>query len=262
MNSFSITTFICNKLVQCFICLLLFSCKGQAQDTTLISAEQLVGKKRPELFGNEYLLRIEAHEALAQMQLAAAKDSIKIYVVSSYRGFEHQKKLWNKKFKKATDEGLTNEQALARCIEYSAIPGTSRHHWGTEVDLIDLNRPVLESPLEQKEFAKGGNFEKLYNWLSIHAHEYGFFVVYDTNPIRKGFYYEPWHYSFIPLSSRFHVEYLKLDVKSYLTQGDILGSELFTDDFLKQYLADYVMQPSIINGTNPVFESLPDSTNK
>jgi len=254
MNSAFIPTFICNKLIRCFICLIFISCKGQAQDTTIISAEELVGKKRPELFGNEYFLRKEAHESLAQMQEAAAKDSIKIYVVSSYRGFEHQKKLWNKKFKKALDDGLTNEQALARCIEYSAIPGTSRHHWGTEVDLIDLNRPVLESPLEQKEFAEGGNFEKLYNWLRTHANEYGFYVVYDTNPIRKGFYYEPWHYSFIPLSSRFHAEYLKLDVKPYLTQRDILGSELFTDDFLKQYLADYVMQPSVINGTNPVFE--------
>lgn len=262
MNSSSTPTFICNKLVQCFICLLLFSCKGQAQDTTIISAEELVGKKRPELFGNEYFLRKEAHESFAQMQEAAAKDSIKIYVVSSYRGFEHQKKLWNKKFKKAIDEGLTKEQALARCIEYSAIPGTSRHHWGTEVDLIDLNRPVLESPLEQKEFAEGGNFEKLYNWLRTHANEFGFYVVYDTNPIRKGFYYEPWHYSFIPLSSRFHAEYLKLDVKPYLTQGDILGSELFTDEFLKQYLADYVMQPSVINGTNPSFEILPDSSRK
>ena len=244
---------VLNKITLIFFLFVFSACRSQAQDTTLIPVEELVGKFKPELFGIEYYLRLEAHEALLQMQKAAEKDSIKIYVVSSYRGYEHQKKLWNKKFKKALEEGLTNAEALARCMEFSAIPGTSRHHWGTEVDLIDIYRPVLEKPLEQKEFEVGGNFEKLNAWLTLHANEYGFWAVYDNNPARKGFHFEPWHFSFIPLASRFHAEYMKLDIKTHLTQGDILGSELFTDEFLKQYLADYVMQPSLINGTNPVF---------
>jgi LAS superfamily LD-carboxypeptidase LdcB len=251
-----------NKLIYKIKILLLISmlvaCKSKAQDTTSIPVDQLVGKKMPQLFGQEYFLRVEAHEAYLQMQHAAAQDSIKLYIVSSYRGYEHQKKLWNKKFKKALDEGLSKEQALARCMEFSAIPGTSRHHWGTEVDLIDLNRPVLEKPLEQKEYAQGGNFEKLNNWLTAHANEYGFFMVYDDNPLRKGFHFEPWHFSFIPLASKFHTEYMKIDVKLYLTQGDILGSELFTEEFIRNYVADYVMQPSLLNNTNPVF--LPNET--
>ena len=238
--------------------IVLVSCTSKAQDTTLIPVDQLVGKKLPELFGNEYFLRIEAHEAFCQMQQHALKDSIKLYVASSYRGFEHQKKLWNKKFKKALDEGLSQQQALARCMEFSAIPGTSRHHWGTEVDLIDIYRPVLEKPLEQKEFAAGGNFEKLYQWLQLHANEYGFYAIYDDNPARKGFHFEPWHYSFLPLASKFHVEYLKVDLKTQLMQCEIAGCELFTDEFLNKYVADYVMHPNVINGTHQLF--LPQST--
>lgn len=238
--------------------MVLNACSSKAQDSIAIPIDQLLGKQKPELFGKEYYLRIEAHEAFYQMQQHALKDSIKLYVVSSYRGFEHQKKLWNKKFKKALEEGLSKEQALARCMEFSAIPGTSRHHWGTEVDLIDLNRPVLEKPLEQSEFAKGGNFEKLYQWLLAHANEYGFYEVYDNNPARKGFHFEPWHYSFMPLACKFHEAYMALDIKPTLTQGDIAGNQYFTDDFFRNYLTEYVMQPSVLNGTNPIF--LPSAT--
>ncbi len=242
----------------CFCFILLNACASTAQDATAIPVGQLLGKQAPELFGKEYFLRIEAHEAFIQMQEHALKDSIKLYVVSSYRGFEHQKKLWNKKFKKALEEGLTKEQALHRCMEFSAIPGTSRHHWGTEVDLIDLYRPVLEKPLEQSEFTTGGNFDKLYQWLQEHANEYGFYEIYDNNPARKGFHFEPWHYSFLPLAQKFHAAYMSVDIKPTLTQGDIAGSEYFTDDFFKKYLTEYVMQPSVLNGINPIF--LPSTT--
>jgi hypothetical protein len=143
-------------------------------------------------------------------------------------------------------------------MEFSAIPGTSRHHWGTEVDLIDLYRPVLEKPLEQSEFTTGGNFDKLYQWLQEHANEYGFYEIYDNNPARKGFHFEPWHYSFLPLAQKFHAAYMSVDIKPTLTQGDIAGSEYFTDDFFKKYLTEYVMQPSVLNGINPIF--LPSTT--
>ena len=83
---------------------------------------------------------------------------------------------------------------------WTALPGASRHHWGSDCDVID--RAALERgaavELLAADYAPGGRFAHLSRWLSAHAHEYGFFLPYDRD--RGGVQPEPWHLSFAPVA--------------------------------------------------------------
>lgn len=76
-------------------------------------------------------------------------------------------------------------------MEYSTIPGTSRHHWGTDIDIIDANQPYKGDPLESDKFHGDGPFCALKEWMDLHANTFGFYLVYTDNDKRTGFYYEP-----------------------------------------------------------------------
>jgi hypothetical protein len=97
----------------------------------------LLGKGNPKLHSPEIQLLNAVGNAFKRMHAAAKKDGILLEIVSAYRSFERQKSIWNRKFKLNQEEGLSPEQNINKIIEYSTLPGTSRHHWGTDVDLID-----------------------------------------------------------------------------------------------------------------------------
>ncbi len=132
--------------------------------------------------------------------------------------------------------------AIEKIIEYSTIPGTSRHHWGTDIDIIDGNaKPRPKSVLESELFHGDGPFCKIKNWLTENANSFGFYEVYTNNANRKGFKYEPWHYSYAPVSKPMLLEYKKLDVKKIIQQEKILGSEHFTDTFITNYKKQHLL---------------------
>lgn len=205
------------------------------------SENQLIGKEPPQLYGEGYKLQKEANDAFIKMQAAALKDGIKIKVESSFRSYEHQNRIWQSKYLRYTKKGLTPQQAIAKIIEYSTIPGTSRHHWGTDIDIVE---DAVEAPsgdvLQAKYFNKGQVYGKLKIWLDTHANTYGFYLVYTDDPSRKGFNYEPWHYSYAPISKPMLRAYLKLDLVSILRKNKLIGSDYLTTDFIKSYLKTHV----------------------
>jgi len=73
---------------------------------------------------------------------------------------------------------------------------------------------------------------------------FGFYLVYTNDIDRKGFKYEPWHYSYAPLSKPFLKEYLKINLDSLFKDKKILGKEYFTEEFIKNYLKDYILDIS------------------
>ena len=83
---------------------------------------------------------------------------------------------------------------------WSALPGASRHHWGTEIDVIDRAalRPGQHAQLIPAEYCAEGVFGGLDRWLTEHAGAFGFFRPYDRD--RGGVQPEPWHLSFAPVS--------------------------------------------------------------
>ena len=207
------------------------------------SENQLLGKGNPDLTGDTYTSKMnkEARIAFEKMKTAALKDGINIEVVSAYRSFQKQKNIFENKYKRFINEGLNPIQSVEKIIEYSTIPGTSRHHWGTDIDIIDANYPKPKSVLEEENFYGNGPYCHLKNWMDRHSESYGFYEVYTKNPNRKGVKYEPWHFSYAPVSKPMLKEYQKLDIKRILKEEKILGHECFTEKFIFKYKTENIL---------------------
>lgn len=214
-----------------------------AQEKSSLSSQTmlLTGQGSPVLIGDQYQLVKKAAMAFEKMVLAAAQDSIQIQVVSSYRNFDRQLAIWNRKFTKNEALGLTPEQNIEKITQYSTIPGTSRHHWGTEIDIIAAEPKVEGDVLLAPLFENEGPYATLKKWMDEHASSFGYHLVYTKNDERKGFQYEPWHYSYLPVSRKNLDLYLKLELKSILKDKNILGEEYFTEEFIQYYLEEYIL---------------------
>ena len=97
-------------------------------------------------------LRKETHEAFVKMAEAAKKDSVYLFIVSATRNFTAQKAIWENKWEGRTMvEGkdlttIADDKVKARLILlYSSMPGTSRHHWGTDMDLNALDNSYFST---------------------------------------------------------------------------------------------------------------------
>jgi LAS superfamily LD-carboxypeptidase LdcB len=207
------------------------------------SQNQLIGKGNLDIVGDSYLTTMhkETAEALKRMKAEALKSNINLEVVSAYRSFQRQKEIFEGKYVKFTSEGLTPMQAIEKIIEYSTIPGTSRHHWGTDLDLIDGNAPRPESVLVASNFHSNGPFCKMKEWMNKHAESFGFYEVYTDVKNRKGFHYEPWHFSYAPVSVPMLQAYKKLDVKAILSEEKVKGSDYFTEAFIQKYRTENIL---------------------
>jgi len=203
---------------------------------------ELMGKAEIELYGEGINLRKEAHDAFIEMKKAAYQDGISIEIVSSFRSFDRQMAIFERKYLQYTeDDGMEPLQAIDKIIEYSTIPGTSRHHWGTDVDIIDASKKTEGDVLVPSKFEEGGPFADLKVWMDEHAQEYGFYLVYTDESKRRGFKYEPWHYSYAPLSVPMLEIFRKKNILQLLIKEDFMGSEFLTTGFIKTYIRDNIL---------------------
>ena len=200
------------------------------------SLDELIGKGTLTFYGDGYQLQKDVHTSFLEMKNAALKDGIKIEVVSSYRSYEHQTRIWTRKYKRFIADSLSPTNAINKIIEYSTIPGTSRHHWGTDIDIIDANVERPESVLETSHFENNGVFVNLKKWMDANANTFGFYLVYTDNENRKGFKYEPWHYSYKAISKDMLTQYQQIDIQELLKKDRLAGSDFFTDEFISDYI--------------------------
>ncbi len=138
-------------------------------------------------------LRREAFEAFQKMSAAAQKEGITLRIISATRTFPQQQAIWEGKWARFAKDAPAPKDRALKILEYSSMPGSSRHHWGTDMDLNDLNNPSFEA---------GGKYEKVYAWLLAHAAEYGFGQPYTAGR-PTGYHEEKWHWSYLPLSRPF-----------------------------------------------------------
>jgi LAS superfamily LD-carboxypeptidase LdcB len=226
-------------LIAIFSLLLQSGSWAQAEKYTV---DELMGKANIELLGKDINLRKEAHDAFLEMKKAAYQDGIDIKIVSSYRSFDRQLAIFERKYLEYTeDEGMEPLEAIDKIIEYSTIPGTSRHHWGTDIDIIDGSKMTDGDVLLADKFEEGGPFADLKVWMDAHAREYGFYLVYTNEPKRRGFKYEPWHYSYAPLSVPMLEVFRRKNILQLLVDENFLGSEFLTTGFIKTYIRDNIL---------------------
>ncbi len=153
-------------------------------------------------------LRKDAYAAFIQMYEAAKKENIHFQIKSATRNFDRQKTIWEGKWsgKRLLEGGQSAPQdypapqdRALKILEYSSMPGTSRHHWGTDIDLNAFNNAYFEKGQGLKE----------YQWLLAHAAHYGFCQPYtQKGPNRpNGYNEEKWHWSYMPMAIRLTQQY-------------------------------------------------------
>jgi len=156
-------------------------------------------------------LHVEAVTSFLAMRDAAARSGVALTPRSTFRDFDAQLRIWNEKWAGerplyARDgalldrKQLTDAQTIEAILCWSAIPGGSRHHWGSDVDVFDAAAapPGYKVQLAPSEYAPDGVFARLSNWLDANMHKYGFFRPYRTD--RGGVSPEPWHLSYAPIA--------------------------------------------------------------
>ncbi|MDB6085165.1 MAG: hypothetical protein JWN43_3046 [Gammaproteobacteria bacterium] len=158
-------------------------------------------------------LHVQVTVPFLNLRRAALAAGFDLRPVSSFRDFERQLSIWNAKFcgerplydadGRAVDAlQMSPTERVDAILRWSALPGASRHHWGSDVDLIDGNAtaPDYRVQLTVQEFSGGGPFAAVAEWLEIHAPRFGFFRPFRG--VLSGVQAEPWHFSFAPLAER------------------------------------------------------------
>jgi len=151
-------------------------------------------------------LHADVVEPFLRLRAAAASDGIELMPVSTFRDFARQLGIWNAKCRGERElydragvpldyASLGEEEVVTAILHWSALPGASRHHWGTEIDVIDAKtaEPGRAPRLLPEEYAAGGRFAHLERWLAANLDRFGFHRPYASD--RGGVQPEPWHLS-------------------------------------------------------------------
>ncbi len=181
-------------------------------------------------------MRADAYSAFEKMYKEAKKDGVNLQIKSAARNFDYQKGIWERKWTGATelsdgtnvstDISAPIDKAL-KILEYSSMPGTSRHHWGTDIDLNAFNNEYFEK----------GEGKKIYDWLNSNASTYEFCQPYtQKGPNRPdGYNEEKWHWSFQPISQSI-TNYAEDHMRNEMVSG-FLGAETAVDiDVVLKYV--------------------------
>ena len=153
---------------------------------------------------------------IGQLKQAAAARGFDLRIASGFRDFERQLAIWNRKASGEAAildgdgyplavETLTETEKVFAILRWSALPGASRHHWGTDIDVYDAGAidETYKVQLTVEETCGSGPFAALHCWLDgyLSASPEGFFrpYAYDNGGVAP----EPWHLSYRPLADHY-----------------------------------------------------------
>lgn len=185
---------------------------------------------------NGMFMHHRALDAFRLMHEAAAAEGIQLTIISAFRSFDHQKRIWEDKWNgRQTLSGNINATSITdptqRALEilrFSAMPGTSRHHWGTDIDINSLNNSYFSSGRGLRE----------YQWLQQNAPLFGFCQPYTSKSHnnRTGYEEEKWHWSYMPASAK----YLE-NFRQQVQYSHITGFSGYETAPLIQVISHYVL---------------------
>lgn len=177
---------------------------------------------------NMNALECPVHEQLiapfTELNRLAGQAGYDLAIASGYRSFSRQLLIWNDKaagkrplydsegrlIKPGSLDGWPLVEAILR---WSALPGGSRHHWGTDIDIYDRSAVAADYAVQLSvaEVADNGLFGPLHNYLDklmAADQALGFYRPYEHD--NGGISPERWHLSYAPLADRYQHE-LNLD---------------------------------------------------
>lgn len=179
-------------------------------------------------------LRKEVMEAFKEMWSKAKEDGHTIQIKSATRNFNYQKGIWERKWNGQTklSDGTSADQIVdtkARALKillYSSMPGTSRHHWGTDIDINSFENAYFET----------GEGLRLYEWMQEYAGDFGFCQPYTSKSGgRTGYEEEKWHWSYKPISQLLTM-YCSEHINNKMVQGFDGSEEAAAIDVTNNYI--------------------------
>lgn len=213
------------------------------------TTEHLVPLEGTKFFIHHMMLR-----DFLKLQKDALADGFDLQIISAFRDFERQLKIWNLKAsgqRQLIDDQerpldfntLSPSQIVFAILRWSALPGCSRHHWGTDIDVYDgKTQKAEEVQLVPSETSGDGPASQLHDWLDQKIYtnsSHGFFRPYATD--RGGVSPERWHLSYYPLSRRYLESYSFSIFKKNILESDMLLKEIVLDQ------ADEIYQRFLVN---------------
>ncbi len=184
------------------------------------------------------------------LRRAALREGIDLMPASSFRDFDTQVRIWNEKWRgeralldragrRLDARALPPARRVRAILAWSAAPGASRHHWGTELDVFD--RAAVPAGyrlgLVPAEYAPGGPFARLSAWLDAHMARFGFYRPYRRD--RGGVAPEPWHLSHAPTAREASRRLRLATLRAAVESAGIEGREALLAELPRMY-ARYV----------------------
>lgn len=198
------------------------SCYG-CSDKHLVMLDEQVG------------IHADTIEAWSTLRAAAKQAGFDLAIASAYRSFERQSLIWNAKLR--GERPVLDEQGcvvdiaclpplerIKRVLRWSALPGASRHHWGSDMDIYDRAALTGDEVLQlvPEEYLDEGPFAPMMAWLHKYLSEHPeleFYFPYQQD--RGGVMPEPWHLSFRPVAQRFQSLWRLSDFAAYITSSNL-----------------------------------------
>jgi LAS superfamily LD-carboxypeptidase LdcB len=218
-----------------------------------VNEAELTGQARTHIAAvadPECVLHRQVVAPFLNLRRAALDEGIDLQAASSFRDFARQLAIWNGKFSgerpmfdasglKLDAESLPPRARIDAILLWSALPGASRHHWGTDLDLVDRNAGEAGTiKLTREEFAPGGPFARLDLWLTANAPRFGFFRPFQG--VRSGVQPEPWHFSFAPIAETARRRLSPQVLRNAIADAPLLGKEVVLgslDELHARYVA-------------------------
>ena len=224
-----------------------------------LTPEMLTGKSRAHLIhlptphSPNHFLQAEAAKAFQGLQQSAVNNGFNLQPASSFRDFARQQLIWNGKFsgeRKVHDDfgtalelgQLDDWQKCQAILRWSALPGASRHHWGTEIDIFDPDLlPQGQSlQLEPWEYEKGGYFFELSEFLTENLPHFDFALPFTQMPKNKKIGREPWHISYLPLADQAAKQFSS-EILILSWQNEEIGGKTALLENLEQIFSEYIV---------------------
>lgn len=218
----------------------------------------LLGKTQEHLVpleGTKFLIhKLMLHDFLKLKQSAKA-GGFDLQVISAFRDFERQLKIWNAKAsgqrqliddqeKPLEYSKLSPTEIVFAILRWSALPGCSRHHWGSDIDVFDGNTQKAEDvKLVPSECEGVGPARALHDWLDLQISQnnsFGFFRPYAND--NGGVSPERWHLSYYPVSRRIVDVYTFSIFKRHIEDSDLMFKEIVLDnaeEIYQRYLMSF-----------------------
>ncbi len=194
------------------------------------------------------VLHPRAVAPLQELAAAAKASGFNLQVASSYRDFARQLLIWNNKANglrpvldangELVDVTLLNDkEKIFAILRWSALPGASRHHWGTDLDVYDTSRMDANYALQLTlaETQGDGPFAAFHYWLNAELMNCsrGFFRPFCDGVGAVAA--EPWHLSYAPVANVYAAQMSEAIVRAQIQISDIALKETLLENLSEIY---------------------------